>query len=305
MRRSELLRLGTTPRMIRTGLALGALVQVRHGVVLGAEHWPSDPAGQHLARARAELAANPAAVLSHQSAALVWQLPAPGFTPWSALPVSVMLPVSGHTSHAGEAVHHVADLPPSQVLRDPHGYATTSPARTGVDLAVGLDLPSALAVLDGAARVICASMVAGVRRQDYSNPRLVRAAVELLQEAALSVRSNNLRRALDVVCPGRESAPESVSAGHILLSGLPVPTFQAEIQTEVGRYFADCLWEEQRLVGECDGAMKYDDAQAFVREKRREQALREAGYAVVRWEATESVLRPDLMLDRIARALGL
>jgi hypothetical protein len=26
---------------------------------------------------------------------------------------------------------------------------------------------------------------------------------------------------------------------------------------------------------------------------------------VVRWEARESVLRPDLMLDRIARALGL
>jgi hypothetical protein len=57
----------------------------------------------------------------------VWQLPTPGFTPWSALPVSVTLPVSGHTSHAATAVHHVADVASSQVLRDPHGYATTSP----------------------------------------------------------------------------------------------------------------------------------------------------------------------------------
>jgi hypothetical protein len=113
--------------MTRTGLAVGALVQLRHGVVIGAEHWPSDPGGQHLVRSRAELAANPGAVLSHQSAVLVWQLPTPGFTPWSALPVSVTLPVSGHTSHAATAVHHVADVASSQVLRDPHGYATTSP----------------------------------------------------------------------------------------------------------------------------------------------------------------------------------
>ncbi|HET7723613.1 MAG TPA: DUF559 domain-containing protein [Propionibacteriaceae bacterium] len=294
-----------TDRMIRTGLSSGTLVHVRQGVVLGAEHWPSDDAGRHLVRARAEQAANEDSVLSHQSAALVWQIPAPGFRPWSALPVSVTLPRSGHSSHSGRAVHHLVDVPPAQVTRDPHGCPTTTPGRTAVDLALGLDLPQSLAVLDGAARIICASMLAGIRRRDYSNPRLERAAVELMDQAAGPRAPRELRRAIGIVCAGRESAAESVSAGHILDSGLPVPRFQAELVTAAGTYFADCLWEEPRLVGECDGAMKYEDAQAYVREKRREQALRDAGYAVVRWEAKEAVLRPELMLDRIARALGL
>lgn len=277
--------------MIRTGLATGTLVPVRHGVVVGAEFWPTDPAGQHLVRARAELAANPGAVLSHQSAALVWGLPTPGFSPWTDLPAAVTLPPSGHAFHAGSAVHHLVALPLGQVQRDRLGYAVTGPARTAVDLAVGLELPAALAILDGAARVICASMLPSIRRRDYSNPRLVHAAVELLEEAAESARAARLTQALGLVCPGRESAPESVSAGHIFLSGLPMPTFQAEIATPLGTYFADCLWEEQRLIGECDGAMKYDDPQAYVKEKRREQVLRDSEYGFVRWEATEPVLR--------------
>ena len=57
-RRSDLIRLGITSRMIRTGLAMGTLVRVRQGVVVATEFWPTDPAGQHLVRARAELAAN-------------------------------------------------------------------------------------------------------------------------------------------------------------------------------------------------------------------------------------------------------
>jgi len=83
-----------------------------------------------------------------------------------------------------------------------------------------------------------------------------------------------------------------------------MPKFQVEITTSLGTYFADFLWEEHRLIGECDGAMKYDDPQAYVKEKRREQVLRDAEFGFVRWEATESVLRPDRMLGRIQRALG-
>ncbi len=290
--------------MIRTGLATGTLVAVRHGVVVGTESWPNDPAEQHLLLARAEAEVNPGAVVSHQSAAVAWRLPTPGFARWTDLPVSVTLPPEGHSSHASPAVHHLRDLPRHHVQRHPLGLDVTSPARTAVDLADGLELPAALAILDGAARVICASMLPEIRRRDYSNPRLAGAAVELLQEAAAATRSARLARALGLVCPARESAPESVSAGHIVLAGLPMPQFQVEIRTALGTYWADFLWEEQRLIGECDGAMKYDDAQAIVKEKRREQVLRDRDFGFVRWEATESVLRPDRMLGRIERALG-
>jgi very-short-patch-repair endonuclease len=293
--------------MIRTGLAAGTLMAVRHGVVVGAEFWPADLADKHLLLARAEAEVNPGAVVSHHSAALAWRLPTPGFAPWTDLPVSVTLPPAGHSSHASPAVHHLRDLPRHHVQRHPLGFDVTSPARTAVDLADGLDLPAALAILDGAARVICASMVPEIRRRDYSNPRLARAAVELLQEAEATTRSARLARALSLVCPARESAPESVSAGHIMLAGLPTPQFQVEIRTSLGTYWADFLWEEHRLIGECDGAMKDDDPQSIVKEKRREQVLRDRDrdFGFVRWEATESVLRPGRMLGRIERALGL
>jgi len=291
--------------MIRTALAMGTLIPLRRGVFISAEFWPCDVAARHLVRACAELAANPDAVLSHQSAALAWHIPAPGFSPWADLPVSLTLPPAGHSSHAAPAMHHLVALPPGHVQRDPRGFLLTTPARTAVDLAAGLDTPGALAILDGAARVICASMVPSIRRRDYSNLRLVRAAMDLLEEAAQSAGVVRLRHALELVCPGRESAAESVGAGHMFDSGLPMPKFQVEITTPLGSYFADCLWEEQRLIGECDGAMKYDDPQAYVKEKRREQALRDENYGFVRWEATEAVLRPDRMLGRIERALGL
>lgn len=304
-RRSDLIAIGISPRMIRTAVTSGALVCVRHGVVVRADAVQDDVVGQHLMTARAELAANPDAVLSHQSAALVWGLPTPGFTPWSDLPVSVTLPRSGHASRAGKAIHHVRPLPASQVQRDGLGYRVTTPARTAVDLAAGLAIPQALAVLDGSARVICASMVSSIRRRDYLNPRLVAAAIELLLEAAGSARSTRLTEAIGLVCPARESAPESLSAGHFYVAGLPMPRFQVEIETSTGTYVADCLWDDHRLIGECDGAMKYADPQAFVKEKRRERSLQEVRYDMVRWEATEAVLRPDVMLNRVTRALGL
>lgn len=303
--RADLIRLGVSPRMIRTGLATGALVAVRHGVVVGAEFWPADPIEQHLVRARAEVAANPGAVLSHQSAALVWALPAPGFTPWEQSPVSITRPHAARSAHARGAVHHAMAVPSGQIHHDRRGFDVTTPARTAIDLAAGLDLPGALAILDGASRVICASMVPSIRRRGYENQRLVQAARDVLAEAATTARLRPSRAVLELVCPARESAPESVSAGHIVLAGLPMPRFQVELRTPQGSFWADLLWEEHRLIGECDGAMKYTDPQAVVAEKRREQALRDLGFDIVRWEATESVLRPDVMLGRISRALGL
>ncbi len=291
--------------MVRTALASGLLVQTRRSVVVAAACWPDKPEQQHVVRARAEAAANPGAVLSHQSAALVWGLPTPGFESWATMPASVVLAPAGHTSHSSGAVHHIQALDPAFVRRDKRGYLLTSPARTAVDLAAPRDLPGQLVLLDGAARVIIASMVGEVRRWHYTNERLVRGARELLSEAASSIRTKSLDEALGLLCPGRESAPESLSAAHIYRAGLPMPVFQGEIRTPAGIFYADCLWEEQKLVGECDGAVKYTDPSAIVKEKVRERWVLDEGYRFVRWMATEAVLQPVGMTDRIGRALGL
>jgi len=301
--RADLMALGMTDHMIRTRIRSGDLVTVRHGVFMRADALPADHGARHVVRARAEQVANPSGVISHQSAAQALGLPSPGFQRWDELPVSITLP-PGHSSRARPAVHHVGSLPKSQILRDRDGYLVTSPARTGVDLSVDLDLPQALVVLDGAARLICASFVTSPRRRDYANPKYVSATLDLLLQAAETIRTTRARGAIMLTLPSRESAAESLSAGYMHQAGIPTPKFQAEIRTAKGIYFPDFLWEEHRLIGECDGAVKYTDPRAYVAEKEREQDLRDNDWRFVRWLPKEIMLRPEQVMGRIERALG-
>jgi very-short-patch-repair endonuclease len=50
--------------------------------------------------------------------------------------------------------------------------------------------------------------------------------------------------------------------------------------------------------------VKYLDPEGVVREKKREQMLRDLGYRIVRWLASEIMLHPAVVLARIGRALG-
>jgi very-short-patch-repair endonuclease len=188
---------------------------------------------------------------------------------------------------------------------DEEGFRMTTPARTAVDLAALLDLPEALVLLDAAARMICASYVTAPRRRDYSTPAFTGDALELLSEAAVTVRANRLKAAIAMTRPCRESPAESLSAGHMAQAGIPTPSFQAMIRTAKGTYFPDFLWEESRLIGECDGAVKYTDGSAVVAEKQREQDLRDNGWQFVRWLPKEVMLDPGAVMARISRALGL
>lgn len=297
---------GVSDEMLATQLRRGQLIRLRRGVYLASAAWPADPASQHLVLARAEVVATPGAVLSRQSAALVWELPAPGWHPWHDLPVSVSVPTGGgHRARSNGAHHHVEHLPAEHLSRDADGYPVTGLVRTAIDLSAGLPLPDALVLLDAAARRLCAGFVVDPRRSDYANPRLVEASRSQLAEVARVRRRTGLLPAVQLADPGRESPAESLSAGHFHLAGLPTPRFQAPVRTPIGTLFPDCLWEDRRVIGECDGAVKYaEGSAAFVAEKQREQVLRDLGYGMVRWLAREVMARPELVVARVARALG-
>lgn len=53
-----------------------------------------------------------------------------------------------------------------------------------------------------------------------------------------------------------------------------------------------------------DPRVKYQDPSAITRERERQQLLEDRGYRFVRWLGKEIYLQPDLVIDRIARALG-
>lgn len=290
--------------MLRTAVVTGKVMTPRHGVYLAGSAWPDDPVAQHLMLARAEQVANPESVISHQSAALAWALPNPTTTRWTELPVSVMFPADGHSSRRGRAIHHHGQLAPSQVVQDERGYPVTTPGRTAVDLATGLELPYALVLLDGAARRECERFVVNPRRRDFANAKLAEAARARLLVAAATVGTTRLNQAIELTNPLRESPAESLSAGHFVLAGLPAPIYQAEIRTRLGVFYPDFYWPEFDIIGECDGAEKYSRPNSAVDEKRREQALRDAVRGMVRWLASEIMFQPWIVLERVARQLG-
>lgn len=303
--RRQLLAHGVTAQMIRTALSSGRLYRIRRGVFIDSTVWPEHARDQHLIRALAELEVCPSGVLSHESAGAAWQLPHPGFGQWHDAPVSLTLPRSESSrARRGRVVHHLAELVPSVVTRDPEGRPVTTLARTAVDLATGRPLPEALVILDGAVRLLCAAMISNPRRTDYANPRLMAAARELFAQAADARLPAGLTQAIELTDARRESPPESLSAGHFHLAGLPEPAYQVMIDTPIGQLFPDFYWPEHRLVGECDGAVKYADPQGYAREKEREQVLRDLDYPMVRWLAKEIMLRPDRVIERVERALA-
>ncbi len=302
--RETLMASGISPAMIRTHLSSGALVRVRTGVYVAAAGWPELPAAQHLVTARAELVAHPGSVMSHESAAVWWQLPYPGFGEWHEASPSVIVVGENARHRPGPAVHHLGALPLSQVTRDGDGYDVTTVARTAVDLAAGRSLPEALVLLDDAARKIVVAMVENARRRDFANPRLAGHARDLLGQAASIRRPAGLGKVIALTDPARESVAESLSAGHLYLADLPVPLFQATIASPKGSLFPDFYWPAHRLIGEVDGKGKYLDPDEIIREKRRHQMLLDLGYRIVRWLASEIMLHPEIVMGRIARALG-
>lgn len=302
---STLLASGVTREMLETQMRTGQLVRLRPGVYLATDSWPEEAAAQHLILAHAEQVAHPSAVQSHGTAALAWGLPSPRRDWWED-PVTVTLPrADGYRATRGQARHRTGSLPAHHIAKDADGFAVTTVARTAVDLACAHALPEALVLLDAAERQLVSTFVVNPRRADFASPRLAKAARDVLTEVSRTCRVARLAVALELADPRRETPIESLSAGHIHLAGLPAPEYQAAIRTPRGVYYPDFFWPQARLIGEADGAVKYADQRSIVLEKEREQVLIDLGFRFVRWLGKEIRLTPEVVVARIARALGI
>jgi very-short-patch-repair endonuclease len=102
--------------------------------------------------------------------------------------------------------------------------------------------------------------------------------------------------------PGAESAQESAVRFVLLRAGLPQPRTQVEIGTRLGTFWADLGWEEWRVLLEYDGRVKYQDQDSLIREKRRQDAVTEAGWRSLR-VTREDLRGADLLVARTLRLL--
>ena len=168
-------------------------------------------------------------------------------------------------------------------------------ARTGsrlgpfvVPAVLGRPLPESLVVLDAAAaRVGTEALGAAFGRLDR---------VRDMDDLGKAIR----------LADGRAESPlESASRGVILSARLPRPARQQWVPDDEGRLWRVAfLWRDPRVIGEADGWIKYQTFEDLRAEKRREDALRRAGWTIVRWTSDELWQSPQLVVARIARALA-
>lgn len=306
-RSRDLQAAGVSHHKIADEVARGLLVQLRRGVYVAASAVPADPRERHLLHALAEQTADPRLVASHGTAGLLWGLPWGGEGAMAA-GQPVLAAQRGGSLRSGStrtARIVVTELPDHQVARTVAGLRVTTRSRTAVDIAAG-SLPELLVTLDAALRAECQEIPSVHRRRDLENPRIHGAGRSGLLDAMKVARPKDadLHRALSLADPRRETPIESLSAGHFVLAELPLPIPQVRIHTVLGPVYPDFLWPEHRLIGEADGAVKYETRDAMLKEKEREQVLRDLGFTIVRWTGKEIRLRPALVVDRVARALA-
>jgi len=273
---------GTSQHALRRAVEEGELDRVRRGFY--APHRDLDRRARHRQLIAATVPLLGAgSVLSHASAAIMLGLP----VRQDLLDrVWVTRPGGGHGRRGPVVQLRRCSLDADDVTTV-DGVAVTTLARTVVDLA--RQLPYEWGVIG------CDAALAAGCSQDS------------LIEAAHRVRGwPGGRRALSAArfADGASGSPaESLSRVQMERAGIPTPVTQFPVFLN-GKLVAtaDFGWDDAGLVGECDGKVKYGELlrpgekpeDAVMREKRREDRIREAGYWIVRWGWQEACDQAEL-----------
>jgi hypothetical protein len=270
---AQLTAAGQSPHQIRAMAERGQLLRISRGYYATAdlaELVPRLDIGALLLSAAAATASlGPAAVVSHQTAALLHGLSLLG--PPTAVLAITRPPGEGSRSGRPGVRIHCAALPAGHV-GGRLGVPVTTVPRTVIDLARVLEFRAGVVVADSALQ------------QKLTSRKELRAVI------AACPRWPGLRRAAQVVefaDGGAESPLESLARVVFRDVGLPPPELQAEIRDSefIGR--VDFLWRKFATIAEVDGAGKYADRDRAIRQLRRDKRLREAGYQVVHFDWKE------------------
>jgi very-short-patch-repair endonuclease len=281
--RRQLVWLGYTRHEIDRRIASGMLHVVHRGVY-AVGHRRLTREGRWFA---ALLAAGPDAVLSHESAAVVWRLR----DEERDIEVSV---ARRRRRRRGLCIHE-AQLPATDTTSR-HGIPVTTPIRTLLDLARTLTLEA---------------LEEAIRQAEYH--RLASAAS--LSKTAESRHGESgvkaLRTALEKADLGKgptRNGLEQRFRRFVREHDLPRPTrLNAPIELNGRRIEVDVLWRRQRLIVELDGGGAHMTTDAFHDDRARDQELVAAGFRVIRitwWQLKSEPERIVSVLRRLVAESG-
>jgi hypothetical protein len=276
-------------RLVRAG----ELERLRRGAYVNGL-LPHDAADRHRLLIRATLSGlHRPAVVSHQSAAVLHGLPL-----WDVALDRVHItrrPPAWNI--AGTVLRcHVARLRDDEI-EEVQGTRVTSIVRTALDLARSLPHEAAVVVLD-------AALHGRLLDHDTLRARLL--------DLAGTPGSRSAARAVTFADCRSESVGESRSRVLLARWGLTPTALQFEVRSAAGDLVGrtDFAWEERGVLGEFDGRVKYgrllgpgqEPGDAVFKEKRREDAVRDEGWGVVRWVWSDLQV-PHRFATRVRRAL--
>jgi predicted transcriptional regulator of viral defense system len=224
-----------------------------------------------------------AAVVSHRSAAAVWELAPP---PSTGVDVTTL---RQSRSVEGVRVHRTASLHTHDIHRGHDGLPVTTVVRTLLDLAVVLT-PT---------RLERACHEAEIQRSLDT-----KAIDAVLDRAGTGPGTRRLRNAMnDLAARGAEPTRSELEIRFLSLIaqfGLPRPRANA---TAAGLE-VDFFWPDQRLVAETDGAATHLTTAAFETDRRRDAILQVAGLRVVRFTWRQLDERPEAVARTLRSLLG-
>lgn len=255
---------------------------MRAGVYAPAEDWARlPPWHKYLARIHALALKRPSAIFTHESAAALLGLPVLG----DLRTLHVLVARKGDARRVGDVQGHYAlEEPP---LITSLGVCATTALATVVDLARNRHPAYALAAAD-------ALLHSGAASREH---------LLIANESRQSGRGRATAAwPLERATADAESVLESVSRAALEWLGFPAPQLQSRFVIDGAEYRTDFSWPDQQVIGEADGDMKYaigDAADAVMREKKREDALRRVmrGFARWGWNDLRTPDRLRLMLE--------
>ncbi|HEX9887169.1 MAG TPA: hypothetical protein VGA70_11810, partial [Longimicrobiales bacterium] len=249
--RGQLLDAGLTSHMVDSRVRRRHLRPVQRGVyLLGALVGPLEPAWAR--EMAAVLACGPGAVVSHESAASLWELLRPAS---QRRAVHVTIPGVDRGRRPGIHPHRVAVIPPEDATVV-DGVPVTTPVRTIIDLACRVRLRTLEQVVGQAERgglVKLEDLAAALER----GPR---------------TRGSPLLRRL--ISQGRgpvftRSMAEERFLALTRKGGLPAP----ETNVSVSGSEVDFLWRSERVAVEVDGFAFHGARPSFESDRRRDARL--------------------------------
>lgn len=235
----------------------------------------------------AVLACGDGAVLSHRSAAALWDI-----RPTSRGRIDVTVPARCRRTRPGIDIHRPRTLTAEDCDRA-RAVPCTSVARTLVDLAEVIDRRQ---------------LERAVNRAEILNLLDHRALTSALER----VDGRTSRKVLESVLADTDrhdtltrSELEERFLALCRAGGLPQPRVNAWIALDRGEGLeVDFLWTSRRLIAETDGRAVHTTHGAFENDRRRDQRLAAVGYTVLRFTYEQVTHRPDEVQTTLRRLLA-